>query len=82
MGWWQIDLTDAEVEAFEKSDAALYNAIPKIDSSKRLYTGDLPADIFGEALDKLDKAYKTTWGRKAKRKEIIATIEFCMSGRK
>jgi hypothetical protein len=82
MGWWQIDLTDEEVEAFEKSDEVLMNALPTRDSSKRLYTGDQPADIIDEALDKIDKVYKNTWGRKAKRQEIVAVVDFCMAGRK
>lgn len=82
MGWWQIDLTKEEVEAFENSDQLLMNSLPKRDSANRLYSGDQPADIMEETIGAIDRVYKKAWGRNARREELIAALEFVIGERK
>ena len=82
MGWWQIDLDKDELEAPRWKDSSLYNAIPGKDSKDRLYMGDEPADVLDEAIRAMDKAYRRTWSRKARRKELMALMEFCLADRK
>ena len=77
MGWWQIDVTDAEAEAFDKSDKMLYNALPDEDNPKRLYSGDQPADIMSEAIDEINEVYKKTWKRKVTLRELRCCFDFC-----
>ena len=77
MGWWQINVTKEELEAFENSDKMLYNALPNESDPKRLYTGDQPADIMDEAIDKINEVYKKTWKRKATLEELKACFDFC-----
>ena len=38
--------------------------------------GDEPADIMGEALDKLVKLWQDVWGRNPTGREIVETLKF------
>lgn len=41
-----------------------------------LVWGDVPADIMGNALEEIDKAFQESWGRKPTLTELIAGLKF------
>jgi len=44
--------------------------------------GDIPADIMGDSLDKIDAEYKRKWKRKPTNQELEQVFKFVMGGRK
>ena len=43
-----------------------------------LCQGDQGADIIEEALDKLNVVWAENWGRRIKREEVVALVDFCI----
>jgi hypothetical protein len=83
MSWWRIsDIDSGGIDFTHKcpTNPELSNAIPNIDSSDELYNGDTPADIMGDALDKISKEYKRAWDRTPKREELQAVFNFVLNG--
>lgn len=78
-GWWRI--ANVSTGGIDKGHVCptnpnLSNAIPGIDNKKKLYNGDLPADIMGAALTKIRKVYKREWKRREKPREMRAVFNF------
>lgn len=83
MGWWKADLKTGQISNEKPSnhkDGDFLNAIPGRDKEKDIYNGDEPADVMGDALVKISKAYKKSWKRPAKKEELIACFNFCLNG--
>lgn len=64
MGWWSISDSDGGISA-EKTE---------------LYNGDGPADILGDALDKVIIEYKRDIGREPYKQELVAAFNFVAGG--
>lgn len=62
-GWWSIDKNGKMVS--------------KEDTEEQLYIGDGPADIMGNAIEKIFYEYIRAFKRPPKRKEIQAVFNFC-----
>jgi hypothetical protein len=73
MGWWQIASVDS-------GQMALMHGQNSELAGEHLVTGDGPADIMGPAAEGIVKLYEKAYGRKPKRREMIATLNFAMGG--
>lgn len=73
MGWWQISSIDSGQMAY------IHGVDPGL-AGEHLITGDGPADIMGSAAEKVAELYEKTYGRKPKRREMVATLNFVMGG--
>jgi len=64
MGWWSISNNGGGI-SLQKTE---------------LYNGDGPADILGDAMDKVVKEYQNTWGRPPYKEEVVAAFNFVTNG--
>lgn len=81
MGWWKIESIekggiDIDHRAKSLEDTSLSTALPKEDDKDDLYSGDVPADIMGAAIEKINSEYVIAWGRPVKKDELIACLNF------
>ena len=51
-------------------------SITSEDNGPEMHNGDTPADIMGDAIEKIVKEYEEDWGRKPYRKELKAVFSF------
>ena len=65
MGWWKINSVEKGGIACDTKEG------------QELYNGDGPADLMGEALDKIAHEYQISFGRYPKREELLACFNFC-----
>jgi len=63
MGWWSINNIEE-------------GGIDWSEQGKSLYNGDSPADILGDAINKVIKEYQRAWNRKPYTEEIQAAWNF------
>tara|TARA_R110000751_G_scaffold96557_1_gene188373 strand:+ start:491 stop:787 length:297 start_codon:yes stop_codon:yes gene_type:complete len=49
-------------------------SITSEDNGPEMHNGDTPADIMGDAIEKIVKEYEEDWGRKPYRKELKAVF--------
>ena len=49
------------------------------ESKREMVNGDSPADIMGDAINEIVKAYEKEWNRKPYRKEMEAVFKFTSS---
>ncbi len=73
MGWWKV--TDVETGGIS---CKLPSCHPGGDIA--LHGGDQPADIMGNAISAIDKAYQEKWGRHAQPDELRACFNFVFNG--
>jgi hypothetical protein len=70
MGWWVADPESGGM-------AELRNAGPEDALTKPMW-GDVPADIFGEALDGIVEQFEADLGRRPSKAELRAGLEFSL----
>ena len=83
MGWWKIkDIETGMVDWDHEcpTNHELTNAVPGYEVTDSMYNGDGPADLMGPMLKKISNLYKVSWGRPAKKDELIAVFNFCCNG--
>ena len=54
-------------------------SITSEDNGPEMHNGDTPADIMGDAIEKIVKSYEKEWKRKPYRKEMQAVFKFTSS---
>lgn len=80
-GWWKIDSVEkGQIDWDQPDKNGLINAIPGQDTTKKLYNGDGPADIMGNAIDSITSEYHEAWGRNPEPEELQAVFNFCFNG--
>lgn len=80
MGWWKI--VNVESGGIDWNfDSGGPNINATIDNiTNELVNGDGPADIMGDAIEKVIKEYEKEWKRKPKVRELQAVFNFCLGG--
>lgn len=82
MGWWKIDpdagtgQIDCNNPPSGHQEGELINAIPGRDTTEDYYNGDGPADIMGDALDRIAEEFQRKWNRPPYLKELKACFRF------
>lgn len=76
MGWWKIKSVERGQIDWDASKNGMANQVPGRDDPNALYNGDGPADEMGEALARIARLYKKTWGRWPKLDELQACFNF------
>lgn len=77
MGWWKIK--DVHTGQIDFEAVKLRKMSPEY-NDEVLVNGDEPADILGDALKKVDKAYLKAWDRHIKIDECHAAWNFVVNG--
>lgn len=82
-GWWPLDIDTGGINPSKKHDSGreLLNVFPDdLDDDRRdMVGGDEPADILGDALNQIEAAWRTSFGRKPWIEEILGVFKFVAS---
>lgn len=78
MGWWRIRDVESGGINWSFHKGGLTNAT-KDNTTTELVNGDTPADIMGDAVDKIVDEYKSYWGRSPTKSEFKAVLNFVLN---